>query len=61
LCKPWRIDKTWADGVHADTSLLQMRCPGAGEGANGGLGGVTRTVRRQPFAADNGSAADGGR
>src|SRR5712691_5975856 len=53
-----RVDGSRAHCIHANAAILQVRCPCPRERTHGGLGGAIHTIRRQPFAGDDGRIQD---
>src|SRR6266404_209475 len=58
LTQSRRLDGTWAHCVHANASLLQVRCPCPRERTHGSFGGAVNAIRRQSFTADDGRVQD---
>src|SRR6266446_6922104 len=56
---PWgRVGNPWADHVHANVAIFQVRCPCPGERTHGGFGGVINAPLRYPFTGANGRIQD---
>src|SRR2546426_3557400 len=53
-----RVDGARAHCVHANAAILQVRCPCPRERTHGGFCGAIDTIRREPFAADDGRIQD---